>query len=160
MNLRRGFTLIELVIVIVVISIILVIAVPLFLRNRSLANETAAIAALRLVYTAEVGFLAASLKVDGQGEASYGTLEELGNPLDDGREPFIDEPLANGFRQGYSFTVEVFLASVATPAAFTGLAVPIVEGRTGVRKFYIDQRGVMRFTSDGSEPESDSTPLN
>lgn len=160
MNQRRGFTLIELTIVIVIISILILIAVPLFLRQRISANETAAIASLRLVYTAEIGFLGAGLKLDAAGEPGYGILTELGNPLDDTRPPFIDEPLSEGRRQGYTFTVEVFAPSIASAAAFTGLGLPLAEGRTGIRKFYVDQRGAIRFTSDGSDPNSDSPTLN
>lgn len=75
---ERGFTLVELMIVIAVIAIIASIAVPNLVRSRSSANESAAIATLRAIANAQEQCRAAGLidtNFDGQGE--YGFLAEL-----------------------------------------------------------------------------------
>ena len=160
MKSRSGFTLIELMVVTLIIAIIVAIAVPLFLRNRIGANESGAIGALRTISSAEIGYQAARIKdEDGDGEGEFGTLEELGNPTE-GSEPFIDSSLASGIKQGYRFEVTLVPPSGNIPPSYGARAVPLVDTKTGVRKFYINQSNVLRFTADGSEPGPDSTPLN
>ena len=73
-----GFTLIELMVVLVVITVILVIAIPNFLGARLTTNETAAIANLRSVWNAEVQFQqSAATDVDGDGAGEFGFLREI-----------------------------------------------------------------------------------
>ncbi|MEK7793743.1 MAG: type II secretion system protein [Candidatus Hydrogenedentota bacterium] len=160
MNLRRGFTLIELMVVCLIIGIIVAIAVPLLLRNRMGANEAGAIAALRTISSAEIGYKASAIKdEDNDGEGEFATLEELGNPTE-GSAPFIDSSLASGIKEGYRFTVTLVPPSGNLPPGYGARGVPLVDSKTGVRKFYINDSNVIRFTADGTEPGPESTPLN
>jgi len=150
MKRNSGFTLIELMIVVAIIAIIAAIAIPSLLQMKKSGNEASAISSMRTICTAEIAFQ------NRTGE--YGTLEELG----DEDNPFIDAVLASGNKSGYNFTVEVTPSTDTTEGSFTCVAVPESSGRfgTGVRQFYVDQTGVIRYTADGSEPDANSDELD
>ena len=155
-----GFTLIELMIVVAIIGIIVAITVPAFLTSRMNANESSAIASLRMISTSQAGFLAAGLRDDNvDGQADYGTLTQLGDGTLSG-EPFIDQLMALGMKQGYQLTIFVTPGGGASAARYDAYAVPASITQTGIRKFYINEEGVIRYTSDGSNPTTASSPLN
>lgn len=160
---ERGFTLIELVIVLVVLSILAAIAIPIFLRQRIAANEGNAVASLRTLVTTEVAFRAQKLRDDdNSGDGDYGTLQELANPPGGG-QPFIDSVLGNGVKAGYVFDAQVFPGSDTEEAGFAIRAIPSVYDRTGIRNFYVDEEGVIRFTTGAAEQGDlgpDSPPIN
>ncbi len=162
MKRRGGFTLIELMIVIAIIAIIAAIAIPNLLRSRMSANEASASGAMRTISTAEVAFQTAAFvdsNADGMGD--YGSLAQLGNPDGSGALPaFVDAVLINGYKQGYAFTVNVTLGNGTTPPSYTCTAVPTAPGQTGWRQYYVDDTGVIRFTSDGTGVSPSSPPLN
>src|SRR6202051_2566459 len=101
---NKGFSLIELLIVVAIILIIAAIAVPSFLRSRIVANESAAAAAVRTVNSAQITYSSAYPSV---GFSS--TLDALGgtscNPPSSSGACLIDTVLAGGQRQGYTFTL-------------------------------------------------------
>lgn len=70
MTKQRGFSLLELLIVVAIILIIATIAVPALLRSRQSANETAAVSNLKLINTAEVTYTVS-------GTAGYGSINDL-----------------------------------------------------------------------------------
>lgn len=144
----------------VIILVLVAIAVPLYLRQRMNANEGAAVGALRTISSAQVSFQSSTLAdADQNGTGDFGTLEQLATVIGNS-QPFIDEVLGTGTRQGYSFTIEVFPGSTSFAAAYSARAVPLSQGRTGTRRFYVDQSGVLRFTGDGSAVGPDSPPVN
>jgi len=106
------------------------------------ANEASAVAHMKTIVVAETAYHAAN--------GRFGTLEELAgaNP------PFIAGAIATGTVNGYAFAEAVMPSE--TEFAYT--AAPVEPGETGVRRFYVDQTGIVRSTADGTTPTADSPP--
>jgi len=138
---RYGFTLLELMIVITLIAIISAIAIPNLLESKKSANESAVIGCLRT--------LSASEEIYHVRFGSYGTLSNLS------AAQLIDSLFGVGNKHGYTFSV---IASDAVQWA--AVATPNLIGSTGDRGFRIDSSGVIRYTSDGSQPTASSLPVN
>jgi prepilin-type N-terminal cleavage/methylation domain-containing protein len=76
---RQGFTIVELMVVVAVIALVTAIAVPNFLTARVAANESAAVANLRTISSAQSQYQAsANADVDLDGLGEFGTLAEMG----------------------------------------------------------------------------------
>jgi prepilin-type N-terminal cleavage/methylation domain-containing protein len=128
---HKGFTLVELMIVIAIISLLAAIAIPNLMRARISANEAASIGNLRTVSTACETFRPS------QNPSRYPfNIFELTNS----NPPYVDARwrTAGGGQglQGYRYNF-AFAAN-----AYTITAVP-VSAQTGVRQFTIDQTGVI-----------------
>ena len=144
---RRGFSLIELLIVIAIILIIITIAVPNLTRARMHAQETAAIAAIKTIHTAQVQYYSTYGK--------YATsLTELGPPPNGApgaaAADIIGNDLANGLKQGYRFTV------TGSGGGYIINANPDVFGNSGSKTFYSDQSMVIKV-NEGPEPATASS---
>ena len=133
---KRGFTLVELMIVVSVMAVVLAIAIPNLMRVKHNANETGAIEAVRTLSTSLESFRAA------QSPQQYPlTLQQMAqsNP------PYIPASLTGvRERQGYSY--DYTRTSLAT---YTLQANPSRPGTTGSRFFYVDQTGVIRSSTRG-----------
>jgi len=162
MKKNSGFTLIELMIVVAIIAIIAAIAIPNLLRSRMSANEASAAGAMRTLSTAEVQFqTAAFVDANNDGIGDYGSLAQLMNPDGAGATPpFIDSVLGAGTKQGYTYTVTTTAGTAAANPAYTIVSAPSAPGRSGYRRYFVDDSGVIRFTGDGTAPTVASTPMN
>ena len=139
---RRGFSLIELLIVVAIILILAAIAAPKLNQNRMHTQETAAIRQITTIHTAQTQYYSQF--------GRYATaLSELGPPASGQAGPaasdLIPEDLAKGKKTGYNFTV------VGGPNGYTVTAVPEVFGNTGRRTFFSDQTLVIK-ENWGAEP--------
>ena len=157
-NKQKGFSLIELLIVVAIILIIAAIAIPNLLRSKMAANEASAVASLRTYNTSIVAY-----------QTTYATdpttdFSQLG-PAAGGAAPsasaadLVDNLLGitgNPVKSGYTFK---YTPVAATPVTqYTILATP-QSASTGQRLFFTDQSGVIRQTTDGSVPTASSTPI-
>lgn len=141
---RKGFTLIELMIVIAIIAIIAAIAIPNLLRARASANEASAISSLRTLVSAQAMFYQGDIEGDGTNDYATGL-----NELEDGE--LIDNTLATGTKSGYVF----FLAASNDNENWTCVANPKNPGSTGTRRFFVNEQGVIRFSSTTTAQATD-----
>jgi type IV pilus assembly protein PilA len=156
---EKGFSLIELLIVVAIILIIAAIAIPNLLRSKMASNEASAVGSLRTLNTSCVtfstsygGFPAAMSYLGGEGTGSSptSTTAEL-----------IDNVLQSGIKSGYTFSFSAGSAdSAGNIDGYTITAAPITPGVTGIRYFYTDQTGVIRADATGNMATSSSTPLS
>jgi type IV pilus assembly protein PilA len=134
-NKLRGFSLVELLVVMAIIAIILAVGIPILSKARLNAVETMVVREMHTIgqcqtqYQSQFGKYAA-------------TLAELGPPVRGGVEGpqaarLLPANLASGDKDGYLFT----LTSIA--GGYTVVASPKVFGSTGRRTFYLDQDGIV-----------------
>ena len=148
MRSHRGFSLIELLLVVAVILIIASIAVPNFLKSRLRANEASAIASLRMISTAAVTY---SITYPDVGFPAQLTTLGGANPCTAASSTqacLIDDSLSQGIKSGYNF---VWAGDGAVPSfSFLVTGTPQAIGSSGQRMFCTDQTGVIHYDASGS----------
>jgi len=127
---QRGFSLIELLIVIAIIVVIISIAAPKYSQYQMQARETAVMQELGTLYSAQTTYYSMFGKY-------AANLSDLGPPTGGAEGPqganLIGKTLADGVHNSYRFTM------AGNGSAFSVTAVPETYGSSGRRSFYMDQ---------------------
>jgi len=131
---KRGFTLVEIMIVVAIIALLAAIAIPNLVNMRLKNNEAAAQEAMKVIVRAETDYRTAN--------GSYATLAQLGIPVKG--QGYIDVILAGGVKNGYNI-----VTSDIAGETFCAVAAPVTPNVTGVRSFCVTEDGVVRVQAAG-----------
>jgi prepilin-type N-terminal cleavage/methylation domain-containing protein len=161
MRRQKGFSLIELLIVVAIILIIAAIAIPNLLRSRMAANEASAVGSLRTINTAEityastypaVGFADDLSLLGGTGASSSSAAAQmLDNTLGCNS---ATSPGTICIKSGYNFMVTG--GTVNPVSTYSATANPVVLEQTGKRYFFSDASGTIRYNTTATASATDS----
>ena len=144
----RGFSLVELLVVIVVIGLIAAIAIPNLLASRRAANEASATSSLRTLFTANISYAATTGNGNYAGLASTAGISSLTDLL---AASYIDSALASGDKSGFSFIGDRIESTQTELATFYFAANPTTPSgllMTGTKRFGVETTGVIHFDGD------------
>ena len=157
-NKQKGFSLIELLIVVAIILIIAAIAIPNLLRSKMAANEASAVASLRTYNTSIVAY---STTYNTDPSTSFAQLGPATTPSSAAAD-LVDNLLgiAKPTKSGYAFTYTPGAADInGVISSYTIIANPTVQNSTGQRTFFTDQSGVIRQRTDGTTAAVTDLPI-
>jgi type IV pilus assembly protein PilA len=156
---QKGFSLIELLIVVAVILVIAAIAIPNLTRSRMAANEASAVASLRSINTSQVvyqntygpGFAANLLDLSDGGSAANCLPSATPTAT---ASCLIDAALTSGTKSGYTFLYTPVSVG-PTVVTYSVNADPTTSGSTGQRHFFTDETNLIRVNGTTVATNSD-----
>lgn len=140
---KKGFTLIELMIVVLIIGIIAALSMPNLVQSKMAAHEASAISAIRSLVTAQITYATTG----GSGGNFAPDLAALAS------RNLIDSVLGSGTAEAYSFAVS------GSGVQYTIDARPLVYGTSGTRSFFADATGVIRYTTANAPATVTDLPI-
>ncbi|MFB3814714.1 MAG: type IV pilin protein [Terriglobales bacterium] len=148
---QRGFSLIEVLIVVSIILLLAAISIPSFLRSRMAANEASAVSAIKTINTAQIGYAAAYPWLGYADSLTKLGAPPAGNPPDSDHAGYLDWvlgcPAQPCPKSGYIFRIADLTGNPV--ANFRVLAVPQTVGVTGIRGFCSNQLSTITYDPDG-----------
>jgi type IV pilus assembly protein PilA len=154
---QKGFSLIELLIVVTIILIIAAIAIPNLRRSRMAANEASAIASIRTINSAEATYnityptLGFAVGLTNLG----GTIAQCATPSS-ANACIVDPAVTSGTKSGYSLAAKGAAGTSAVLTTYLVTAIPLTVGTTGTRSFCSDQTVVIYFDVTGALATTDA----
>src|SRR3984885_4772297 len=156
---EKGFSLIELLIVVAIILIIAAIAIPNLLRSRMAANEASAVGSIRTMNTAAISYSSTYGNGFPPNLSAVGTTGTAAVSCTNAG--LIDSVLTGGAKSGYNFSLvhgATILTSTSSSCSsgygyadgYVITAIPITTGTTGQRGFCSDATGVIRYNAAGT----------
>lgn len=148
---QRGFSLIELLIVVAIILVISAIAIPNLMRSRMSANEASAMASVRAVTTAQVAYITAYPTIGFADNLTKLAAPVGGGPVTANNAGLLDWVLGCATqpcrKSGYNFQITNAVGAPISTYVVTG--VPVIPGSTGVRGFCSGHQMVIMFDPNG-----------
>jgi prepilin-type N-terminal cleavage/methylation domain-containing protein len=137
---KKGFTLVEIMIVVAIIVMLAALAIPNLLRARLNANEATAIGAMKTLSTAAQTYFI---------QQTPSAFPPSISAMSASDPPYIDSVLGSGNKSGYSFTW------TGGGNVYEIVGAPVAPNVTGTRTFFVDQSGIVRVGAD-----STGTPIS
>jgi type IV pilus assembly protein PilA len=150
---QRGFSLIELLIVVAIILVIAAIAIPNLLRAKIQANEASAVSSIRAINTAQVAYASTYSTVGYANDlAKLGT--DTSGVVDSSHAALLDWILGCASqpcgKSGYSFSIiNVSTASNGLVTGYGVTGVPTQPGMSGIRGFCSDNMNPVKYDPSG-----------